>query len=165
MLVLDGKQLRPGRPFTHNGIQYPANWLRLSTLEEKEAIGIQEVPDPPFYDQRFYWGYDQDGQLIPKDHSQLVTEWTAQTRHTANTLLIPTDWMIIREVDNGASIDPAWRTWREDVRLAAGSKNTEIAATTTTDELATYITGVEYPVWPLNPDAPVPETPAIETEE
>jgi hypothetical protein len=72
MFILDGKPLSPDRAFTHNGIQYPANWLRLSTLAEKEAIGITEVPDPPTYDERFYWGYDQDGQLIPKDHTQLV---------------------------------------------------------------------------------------------
>ena len=32
-------------PFTHRGIKYPANWLRLSTLDEKKAIGLVEVPD------------------------------------------------------------------------------------------------------------------------
>ena len=32
-------------PFTHRGIKYPANWLRLTTLDEKKAIGIVEVPD------------------------------------------------------------------------------------------------------------------------
>jgi hypothetical protein len=57
MFILDGKPLSPDVAFTHEGIQYPANFLRLSTLEEKEAIGITEVPDPPTWDQRFYWGY------------------------------------------------------------------------------------------------------------
>ena len=159
MFVLDGRPLPPDSPFTHDGIQYPANWLRLSTLEEKEAIGIQEVPDPPFYDQRFYWGYDEDGNLIPKDHGQLVTQWVGQTRQTANTLLSPSDWMVVREVDNGVQIDPAWRTWRETVRLAAGSKVFEIEATTTTDELAAYVTGPDYSAWPADPDAPVPPAP------
>ena len=46
MFILDGKPLSPDRPFSHDGINYPANWLRLSTLEEKEAIGITEVPIP-----------------------------------------------------------------------------------------------------------------------
>ena len=32
-------------PFIHRGIKYPANWLRLTTLDEKKAIGIVEVPD------------------------------------------------------------------------------------------------------------------------
>jgi hypothetical protein len=68
-------------PSPHEGIQYPANFLRLSTLEEKEAIGITEVPDPPTWDQRFYWGPD-----LPKDHTQLVEQWVSQTRITAGTL-------------------------------------------------------------------------------
>tara|TARA_R100001594_G_scaffold146340_1_gene197629 strand:+ start:482 stop:622 length:141 start_codon:yes stop_codon:yes gene_type:complete len=32
-------------PFTSNGVKYPANWLRLTTLEEKKAIGIKEEVD------------------------------------------------------------------------------------------------------------------------
>ena len=55
MLLLDGKPLSYDRAFTHDGIQYPANWLRLASWEEKSAIGITEVPNPPYYDQRFYW--------------------------------------------------------------------------------------------------------------
>lgn len=148
MFLLDGKPLSPDVAFTANGIQYPANWLRLSSPEERAAIGITEVPDPAPYDQRFYWGYDQDGHLIPKDHTQLVEQWTQQTRTTANSLLAPTDWVIIREADNGKPADPAIKTWREDIRIATGVKNTAIAETTTTDELAAYITGPDYPVWP-----------------
>ena len=154
MFLLDGKPLSPDRAFTHDGIQYPANWLRLSTLEEKEAIGITEVPDPPVWDQRFYWGYDQDGQLIPKDHVQLVEQWTRQTRTTANTLLQATDWVVIREADNGKPVDPPLKQWREDIRLATGIKVEAIEGTVDTTELAAYITGTEYPVWPADPYAP-----------
>jgi len=163
--LLNGQPLAVDVPFTDaNGVKYPANWLRLSTPEEKAAIGITEVPDPPQYDGRFYWGYDADGHLIPKDHAQLVEQWTRQTRTTANTLLTPTDWIIIREADNGKPADPVLKTWREDIRLATGTKITAIAATTTTDELAAYITGSEYNVWPVDPYAPVPvadEEPAV----
>ena len=42
---LNGKTLPVDIPFTSNGVKYPANWLRLTTLEEKKAIGITEVPD------------------------------------------------------------------------------------------------------------------------
>jgi hypothetical protein len=155
--LLDGQPLAVDTPFkTPDGTQYPANWLRLSTLEEKEAIGITEVPDPTPYDQRFYWGYDAEGHLIPKDHAQLVEQWTAQTRTTANSLLSPTDWIIIREVDNGKAADPVLKTWREEIRLAAGSKVYEIGQTADTDALAAYITGADYPAWPVDPYAPVP---------
>ena len=40
MFILDGKPLSPDNAFTHDGINYPANWLRLATPEEREAIGI-----------------------------------------------------------------------------------------------------------------------------
>jgi hypothetical protein len=155
MFILDGKPLAPDVAFTHEGIQYPANWLRLATPEEREAIGITEVPDPPTWDQRFYWGYTEDGELIPKDHTQLVEQWTQQTRTTAGTLLAPTDWVIIREADNGKPADPALKQWRQDIRLATGQKNAAIEATADTAELAAYITGTEYPVWPSDSPAPV----------
>ena len=161
MFLLNGQPLSPDVAFIDaNGIQRPANWLRLASPEEREAAGITEVPDPPTWDQRFYWGYDADGHLIPKDHAQLVEQWTQQTRTTAGTLLTPTDWIIIREADNGKAADPVIKTWREEIRLAAGSKIYELEQTTTTDELAAYVTGADYPAWPGDPNAPVSDTPA-----
>ena len=151
MFLLDGRPLSPDVAFEHDGIQYPANWLRLSTLEEKEAIGITEVPDPPYYDQRFYWGPN-----LPKDHGQLVEQWIGQTRTTAGTLLAPTDWQIIRETDNGTAIDPKIKTWREEIRLACNEKVIYVGTTNDTPELAAYITGAAYPVWPRDPYAPGP---------
>ena len=152
MFILNGKPLASDVAFTdpETGIQYPANWLRLSTPEERKAIGITEVPDPPYYDQRFYFGPD-----LPKDHTQLVEQWVAQTRITAGTLIQPTDWMVIREQDNGTVVPESVKALREDIRLATGQKNAAIEATADTAELAAYITGTEYPVWPSDSPAPV----------
>lgn len=159
MFVLDGKTLALDTPFSYDGINYPANWLRLASPEEREAIGITEEPDPAPYDQRFYWGWDAEGALIPRDHAALVEQWSSTTRTTAGTLLTPTDWLIIRELDNGTPIPDDWKAWREAVRQAAATKITAIESTSTTDELAQYITGPDYPVWPPNPNTtatPVP---------
>lgn len=47
MFLLNGSPLPLDTPFKDaEGNSYPANWLRLTTLEEKQAIGITEVPDP-----------------------------------------------------------------------------------------------------------------------
>ena len=154
MFLLDGKPLSPDRPFQHRGIRYPANWLRLASPEERAAIGIQEIPDPPSWDQRFAWGYREDGTLIWKDHGELVKLWIAQTRQTANTLLSPTDWQVVREADNGTVMDPEWKTWREAVRHAANEKVLYIGTTNDTPDLAAYITGTAYPIWPNDPDHP-----------
>jgi len=157
MFVLDGKTLALDAPFvTADGTKYPANWLRLSTLEEKEAIGITEVSDPPSYDQRFYWGYDADGVLIPKQLDDetttpedggdpvtttgLKTLWKSQTSQTASTLLAPTDWYIVREADTGTPCPAVIRTWRQQIRDLVSTKAAAIDACTTVDELATYIT-------------------------
>ena len=163
MFLLDGKPLSPDVAFTATDadgqlIQFPANWLRLSTPDERAAIGITEVPDPPVYDQRFYWGPD-----LPKDHTQLVEQWVAQTRTTAGTLLAPTDWMVIRQADNGTEMPLDWKLWRELVRIKTGEKVAAIAATTTTEELAAYITGADYPVWPSDPSQPIPAPPVDDT--
>lgn len=47
MFMLNNKPLPLDTPFKDaQGNSYPANWLRLTSLEEKNAIGITEVPDP-----------------------------------------------------------------------------------------------------------------------
>jgi hypothetical protein len=161
MFVLNGKTLPLDVPFEANGTLYPANWLRLSSPSEREAVGITEVPDPstPSYDQRFFWGYTASGTLIPKDHDQLVTQWTDTTRQTANTLLAPTDWTIVREIDNGTPTPSGLKSWRQQVRYACEDKVTTIVLTSDTPSLADYITYVspsggattDYNYWPQYP--------------
>ena len=147
MFILNGKPLSPDVAFTHNGIQYPANWLRLSTLQEKRAIGITEVPDPDqTYDQRFYWGVG-----LPKDQQQLVDQWVSQTRTTAGSLLVPSDWQVIREADNGTPVPVVIKEWRESIRTACSEKIIHIGTCVDVDDLASYITGSDYPVWPTQP--------------
>ena len=157
----DGKTVSDYMAFTWDGIQYPSNWIKLSTQEDRDRIGLEgPLAPPPWYDERFYWGYDADGKLIPKDHAELVAMYCGYVRANANALLRDTDWMIIREVDNGVTIDPPLRGWREDIRLAAGVKVDAIEATADTTELAAYITGSDYPVWPTQGE-PTMEAPEV----
>jgi hypothetical protein len=151
MFILNGKPLSPDVAFTTGGISYPANWLRLASPEERAAIGITEEPDPAPYDQRFYWGPD-----LPKDHTQLVEQWVSQTRTTAGTLLVTTDWMVIRESDNGVLVPDEVKARRQEIRDFSGTKVAAIEATTTTDELAAYITSSDYSAWDAAPAEPEP---------
>ena len=157
--VLDGKTLRVGAAFTDaNGAQYPANWLRLTTLAEKEAIGITEVPDPAPVDTRFYRDHDLPKRLedepavdengdpvLDADGVQIInqglkTGWTAQQKQIAGTLLAPTDWYVTRKAETDAAIPAAVLAYRESVRTICGTRETEIAACTTTEELAALLT-------------------------
>ena len=116
MFILNGKRLALDRAFTTpDGTQYPANWLRLATAEQRAAIGITEQADPPRYDQRYYWGYDSEGELIPKDLDELKTLHITQTKNTANKLLASTDWYIIRKYDRDVDVPVGITSYRSDV--------------------------------------------------
>ena len=144
MFLLNGQPLSPDNAFEHNGVQYPANWLRLSSLEEKTAIGITEVADPEIYDDRFYWGVNN-----PKDLIQLKAAWTQWVDETAWLLLQKTDYMDFRHTNDPTYTAPTdWVTWRNAIRTAAKTAKTEIAAATDVPSLQAAI-AVN---WPLDPN-------------
>ena len=115
--LLDGKPLAVDVAFSHNDINYPANWLRLSTADEKTALGITEGADAPTYDNRFYWGdgtaktltdtneVDENGDpLLDSEGNQVITLGVksvlkAQEKATAGSLLARYDWYVVRKAE------------------------------------------------------------------
>ena len=70
MFLLNGNPLPLDTPFSIDGTSYPANWLRLTSIEEKNAVGITEVADTQaHYDDRFYWGVDNPKLLNDREES------------------------------------------------------------------------------------------------
>jgi hypothetical protein len=152
----DGRTVSTDMAFTLGGIQYPNNWLRLSTSADRSTRGITgPLPAPPYYDQRFYWGPNQ-----PKDHAQLVEEYVGHVKRNVAALLSDTDWYLARQAETGASIPAAVLTYRTALRASSDTKEAAIKATANTDALAAYVLGTDYPVWPsstgLDPDAQSP---------
>jgi hypothetical protein len=165
MLLLDGKQLVPGRPFTHNGIQYPANWLRLTSWEEKSAIGITEVPDPTPVDTRFYWDHDlpkrlEDEPAVDEDgdpvldengvqviNTGLKTQWKKQQDETAYSLLAPTDWYVVRKTEVGTEIPVGITSFRVGVRDISEQRKSAIGLATDVPSLVGIVTfhGLDWP--------------------
>ena len=146
MLQLDGKTLRYDKAFTHNGISYPANWLRLTSLEEKQAIGIVEVADTSqSWDQRFYWGVDN-----PKDLDDLKTLWKQKQSEIAGSLLAPSDWRVIKARETGSSVPIDWFNYRRDVRTACNTRQTEIDNCADVAALKTLIDNPTT-TWPEEP--------------
>mgnify|MGYP003108901704 CR=1 FL=1 len=141
---LDGKPLAVDVAFSHNDINYPANWLRLASKTEKEAIGITEEADAPTYDSRFYWGdgtakalddvnaKDEDGNLLKNpDGSQMIIQGVksilkAQEKDTAGSLLSKYDWYVVRKAEKDTAIPTAITTYRDGVRTACNTRETEI---------------------------------------
>ena len=143
MFILNEKPLALDVPFTANDVSYPANWLRLASPEEREAVGITEVPDvDQAYDQRFYWGVG-----LPKDHAELVTQWVGQVKQTAGSLLSQSDWYITRFSETTQEAPQSVLNRRAEVRTLSNQKEDFLEATESTDELAAYVTGPEFSQW------------------
>ena len=152
---LNGNPLAVDVAFSHNDIQYPANWLRLSTAEEKTAIGITEVADEPIYDSRFYLNNgtakslddenatDKNGDLLKDENGDQIiilgvkSVLKAQEKVTAGTLLAPYDWYVVRKAEKGTAIPSAIQTFRDGVRTACDTIEKEIDACSDTAALVT----------------------------
>ena len=167
---LNGNPLAVDVPFSVGNVNYPANWLRLSTAEEKTALGITEVADDPVYDHRFYYGngtakalddvnatYDEDdpegsykkGDLMKDENgNQMVnlgvkSVLKAQEKNTAGSLLARYDWYVVRKAEKDIAIPTAITTYRDAVRTACNTRETEIDACTDTAALVTLY-GASY---------------------
>ena len=64
---LNNETLPVDRGFTHNEIQYPRNWLRLATQEDKDRLGITWEADPVRHDDRYYWNGELDNPKEMED--------------------------------------------------------------------------------------------------
>ena len=153
--LLDGKPLAVDAPFTVGDINYPANWLRLSTAQEKKDLGITEVADDPVYDSRFYWdngtakalddvdAKDEEGNLLKNpDGSQMVilgvkSVLKAQEKEIAKSLLNKYDWQVVRKAEKGTELDSAVATYRDSIRTAYTTRKTEITNCSDTAALVT----------------------------
>ena len=152
---LNGNPLAVDVAFSHNDIQYPANWLRLSTAQEKKDLGIIEVADDPVYDSRFYWSdgtaktltdtneVDENGDpVLDADGNQVVTLGVksvlkAQEKVTAGYLLAKYDWYVVRKSEKSTAIPTAITTYRDGVRTACDTREKEIDACSDTAALVT----------------------------
>ena len=151
-----------------DGIQRPANWLRLSTERDRELLGITWVAETnQVWDQRFYWGYDSDNNLIPKQlndepevdqdgnetgrtQTGLKTQWKAEQNEIAASLLAPSDWRVVKELEVNSSFSAAktaypteWQTYRAAVRTACNTRQSEIDACSDVAALKELLFGSE----------------------
>ena len=150
---LNGNPLAVDVAFSHNDINYPANWLRLSTAQEKKDLGITEVANDPVYDGRFYNGdgsakalddvnaTDEEGNLLKDENGDQVvilglkSVLKAQEKVTAGSLLAKYDWYVVRKTEKGTAIPTAITTYRDAVRTACDTREKEIDACSDTAAL------------------------------
>ena len=162
-----GRIIRVGKAWVdNNGTQYPAVWNNLSA-DEKAAIGLTWEDDVAPHDNRFYWGRNVDGELIPRsltdinevdedgeprlgiDGNQIVTKGlktvaieTVKTQ--AAGLLAPYDWQVIKATEvESYSVPSNITTYRAAVRTASNNIETSI---TNASDLDAFIALYDTPV-------------------
>jgi hypothetical protein len=137
MYKVNNKPLQLDRAFTLGDIQYPANWLRFSSAEDRAALGITWETEATRADDRFYWSGDINNPKAMEDREEvdeegnpmyvkvlgevdgepamvdsderlvtkgLKSQWVAQVKTTAGTMLAATDWMVIRKAERDVAI-------------------------------------------------------------
>ena len=162
-----GRIIRVGKAWVdNNGTSYPAVWNNYSA-DEKAAIGLTWEDEVAAHDNRFYWGRNADGSLIPRsladvnevdadgkailddDGNQLVTKGlktlaieTAKTQ--AAGLLAPYDWQVIKATEvESYSVPSTITNYRAAVRTASNSIGTSI---TNAADLAAFMALYDVPV-------------------
>jgi hypothetical protein len=173
MFQYNGSTISIDRPFAApDGTKY-AN-LRNPAI--RQALGVTEVADPPFYDQRFYWGVDNPKLLDDREESdeegnplyvkvlgevngepamvdsdeRLVTkglksQWIAQTKATAGSLLAQSDWMVIRKAERAVDVPAETQAHRAAIITEADRLEAAIVACANVEALITVVTSQEWP--------------------
>ena len=148
--------IQEGTAFEINGVQYPANWLNLSTPEEKQALGLEEVvATNQSQNQTYYWvsetlnGASLTYTNTPKDLTSVKSTAINQVNSTAYSILLPTDWMVVKAVETSTTVSPSWNSWRQSIRTTATATVSSIEGATDVDAVATIMSSI---VWAKDPD-------------
>jgi hypothetical protein len=169
MFQLNGSPVSIDNEITINGVKYPH--LRDPAL--RAELGIVEVADPEAYDQRFYWGvgnpkilndrpevkedgsplfvqvYDPATEQMVDTTEQVVTkglksEWIAQVKATAGSLLAQSDWKVTRAAEGIKAVDADTLAKRASIRAYSDKLEADIKACTTVEQLIAVVTNQEW---------------------
>ncbi len=151
MFQLNGSPISIDNEVIINSVKYPH--LRDPAL--REQLGIVEVADEPWYDQRFYWGVDNPKQLDDKTETPegatepvttkgLKSEWIAQVKTTAGSLLAQSDWKVVRAAEGIKPVDADTLARRAAIRAYSDSLEAQIKACTTVEALIDVVTNQSW---------------------
>jgi hypothetical protein len=147
-----------------NGTQYSPDALLSLTSSQKQDLGIYDVAYGTRGDDRFYTitenapTFDQAEKIVKVTYTStakdlnddgevkgLKSNWIANFKGIANSLLAQTDWMLVRKIERDVDIPAATATYRAAVVTEATRLETAITATRT---INTFITAVNSQNWP-----------------
>ena len=123
--------------------------------------GALEVVEGEQKDQRFYWvtfsHYEVNGSVVTRTYTNtpkaledvtnenasvtkgLKSQWIAQNKANANSLLASTDWMVIRKAERDVAIPSDVVTARATIIADCTAKEAAITAATTIEEFIAVV--------------------------
>jgi len=147
-----------------HGTQYGPDSLFALTADQKQDLGIYDVAYGNRQDDRFYvvtenqTTFDQTEKIVKVTYSAaakdmedvgeskgLKSQWIAQTNQTANSLLVQSDWMLVRKIERSVDVPAKIVTYRAAVITEANRLTTAIAAATNVTQLITAINSTSWP--------------------
>ena len=151
-----------------NGTQYGPEYLLSLTAEQKQDLGIYDVAYATRPDDRFYnvaenqAAFDSNENIVkitfastardledsgtePNKVLGLKSQFINQFKATANSLLIQTDWMLVRKIERDVAIPAATVTYRAAVVTEVNRLETAISAATTVEELIAAVQSASFP--------------------
>ena len=123
----NGITIKEGKSWSDGTYKHPYNWASAWTDADKKNFKLTwEDEEDTSFDNRFYWSKgierklddedakDEDGKQLYKEdgttkliNEGLKTIWIRQTKETANSMLIQSDWYIIRASDDSSLAVPS----------------------------------------------------------
>lgn len=151
-----------------NGTQYSPESLLSLTVGQKQDLGIYDVAYGTAADDRFYTvtqnapEFDAEEKIVKVTYTStakslndsgteempilgLKSQYIAQTKLAANSLLSSTDWMLVRKIERNVNIPAATATYRAAVIDEADRLETAISGAT---NINTFIAAVNSASWP-----------------
>ena len=165
------------KPMTINDIQYPFSiFTKAWTDEERKALGIVPYVYEGSSVENMFYTSSESAPVVKEDKVVVTKSKTARDvdavkttmkNHVSSVLqstLQQTDWIVIREQDNGSAKPAALAKWRTDLRAKAAALETAIDAKSDVASLEgmTVFTQAmadagkessEFDEWPSNPRA------------
>lgn len=163
-------------PFSVGDKHYSSNFLRTSSAQEKIEAGVWEIIEGTRPDDRFYWvsgpayrvvevsntveaSYSGTAkQLDDVTENEVTTkglksQFVAQIKSGANSILQPTDWMVIRKVERDVAVPADVTTFRAAVVAECTRLVDAINAAGTVEDL---ISALQTQNWPTQGDTVTP---------
>ena len=133
---------------TVGGVTHPKSIFTKWTKAQLKEIGIYPY-SVTNVDQRYYWqgevtytvnSDDVTGTYngTAKDVDGLKDNMTQKVKSAVAARLQPTDWRVIREAEGGTAMANTYVTFRSGIRSEGNTKETEIAALSTINDIIGY---------------------------